>query len=598
MEEFQKKDFSKILKHNGLDARRWMKETDSECARVYDRNLEGIDVTVDLYGPYARILDYSEEGLDEDTKIEIEDIVRRFLYIEGDRIIFKERKKREGREQHEADEEKSLSLFVKESGLYFKVEMEKYVDTGLFLDHTLTRRAVQEGAAGLDVLNLFSYTGSFSVYAAAGGAASVTSVDLSNVYSSWARENLEKNGFLDEKKYPCVSQGALEFINEAIAEHKKYDLIVFDPPAFSNSHKAKDFDVKKHHLAYLLKLNLLLREGGTIIFSENLSSFSLDKQRLKAWYKVLEITEDVRQMGFTRKKNALRVWSLQKVNEIKGELMKRISDDDSLERLTLSWDEDDSKKERRDFDRPQRRERREFDGERRGDRRDRGERRERNYDRPRNDRPYYEKERRYYTGESDERPEGRNDDYRSRNDRNWGEKRSYGDRDRRDFDRPRRDFSDRPRREYGDRPRRDFSDRPRRDFDGDRSNSDRPRRDFNDRPRRDYNDRPRRDFNDRPRRDFDGERRDFDRPRRDFSDRPRRDFNDRPRRDFNDRPRRDFSDRPRRDFEDRPRRDFDGEKKPFRAPDRKSPRVRKGPVPYGYDSFRDSKRVDEDKENN
>ena len=101
MEEYLKKDFGKILKSQGLEARRWMKNTDSDVCRVYDRSLEDLELTVDLYGPYARIMDYALDPRSDDEITEIIDIVSRFLYVEREKVIWKERKKREGREQHE-----------------------------------------------------------------------------------------------------------------------------------------------------------------------------------------------------------------------------------------------------------------------------------------------------------------------------------------------------------------------------------------------------------------------------------------------------------------------------------------------------------------
>lgn len=537
MEEFEKKDFAKHLKRGGIDAHRWMRETSSSCARVYDRNLDGIPVTVDLYGHYARILDYSENGLsDEDISI-IKDLVSRYLYIEGDKIIYKERKKREGREQHTSGSD-SIVEEVTENGLSFHVELEKYVDTGLFLDQCLTRAAVRDNSMALDVLNLFSYTGSFSVYAAAGGARSVTSVDLSNVYTQWAVDNLKANGFLDEEKYPAICMDAAAFIRQSVEEKKKWDLIIFDPPSFSNSHKAEDFDVKKDYFSYLLELNRLLRDNGSIVFSENLASFNFAKNRLKAWFRIREITDEIRNVGFTKKRMNLRVWVLEKVREITGEEMRRISDDDSLERLSLSFDDEreegkeerDEKKsgERRFVRKDARpfhsRDKKDFRPRRDDDRRfrdyddkDRGAKREFRDERP--ERPYYERERRYYTGYSDEKPG-------------------------RDYARPR--FHNDDRRNSSD-GRRDYRRSSRTDNDSYK------RRD------RGYDDRPRfYDNDDRPRRDYEKKER-YERPRRYFSP-------------------------------DEERSSFDKESREQR------PRVRKAPVPYGYDTFRKSKRGDEDKD--
>lgn len=468
MEEFVKKDFTKILKHNALSFRREMKNTSTDVFRVYDRNLEEIPVTVEMYGTYCRIVDYSDEGLSEEERSIITDLSRRYLYLESGQIIWRERRKRPEGEQHEKSDE-SLECIVHENGHEFKVELKKYADTGLFLDHAVTRALVEEGVKGLDVLNLFSYTGSFSVYSAAGGAESVTSVDLSNVYSAWCRDNLRRNGFLDEARYQVVTRDAIKYIIDSAKEGRKWDLIIFDPPAFSNSNKMdRPFDVKKDYWGVLLLLTRLLKTGGKVLFSENISTFQFDKNHLKAYYKINEITDLVHQEGFARKRSALRVWTLEKVKELSEDKMKRIADDDSLESLKLSW-EDEKKEERKGVRRErsggERREGYRRDTEKRAfnDRRENGPARERREDRPfdrrrdeeprerrfsdrgpsrgerrfdrpyrkdegrrefsddrrqsrpysRDDRserrPYYEEERRYYTGYSSRRPEERGD---------------------------------------------------------------------------------------------------------------------------------------------------------------------------------------------
>ena len=155
MEEYLKKDFGKILKSQGLEARRWMKNTDSDVCRVYDRSLEELELTVDLYGPYARIMDYALDPRSDDEITEIIDIVSRFLYVEREKVIWKERKKREGREQHEKGDEE-CPVIVKENGLLFECELKKYADTGLFLDMAENRRLLMEMSQNQRVLSLFS----------------------------------------------------------------------------------------------------------------------------------------------------------------------------------------------------------------------------------------------------------------------------------------------------------------------------------------------------------------------------------------------------------------------------------------------------------
>ena len=339
MQEIDKKDFSKILKRNALEAHRWMKETESTASRVYDRNMGAFPVTVELFGPYARIVDYADGGMDDEDVIVMKDLISRFLYIESDKIIYVQRKKREGREQHEKGEE-SLVVTVQESGLSFECELLKYVDTGLFLDHAATRRMIREMSGGMRVLNLFSYTGSFSVYAAAGGAESVESVDLSNVYTAWARRNLSANGFLDEAKYSVTAEDAGRYLDRCVEDGKRFDIVIFDPPAFSNSHKADDFDVERDYLRYLEKISQVLAPGGCVLFSENLSGFTFAKEKLKPYWKIMEITGDVRTPGFSAKRSALRVWWMKKVADMKEvratvKRKKRVMDEEKMERLSI-----------------------------------------------------------------------------------------------------------------------------------------------------------------------------------------------------------------------------------------------------------------------
>ena len=563
VEDFEKKDFEKLLKRGGLEARRYMKLTDSDVARVYDRNIASIPVTVDLYGQYARIVDYSDGGLDEAFIEEINDIVARYLYVERSKIVFKERRKREGREQHEKGYEE-VKVVVRENGHEFLTELSLYADTGLFLDQAYTRAMVERESAGRAVLNLFSYTSSFSVYAAAGNAESVTSVDLSNVYNAWAKDNLARNGFLDEKKYRVITDDVRAFLEKAYENGERYDLVILDPPAFSNSHKAEDFDVQKDYLSMLYLISRILKDGGAVIFSENLNTFIFDKKSLNPYWDIKEITRDVLAQGFSGKHRSCRVWILEKTAAMKLEKKavrkKRMDElkDESLDRLVLFEEDgkddvgtkmdfpmrDGEKKFSRGYEKKDSRSRGR-DGSGRRDFSDRGERR-RDYGR-------------------DERPSRRNSDmrdrdysYRDRDDRNdrRDSYRSFDDRDRRssyrDRDDRRRSFGDRDdRRSYG-RERsygRDggyTSHSYRRDReDGDNETSRFYRRDREDR-RDSY-----RSFDDRDRR---SSYRDRDDRRRGFGDRDdRRSFGDR-----------DFASRDREN----------GER-----------RKKSSPKPYGYDSF-------------
>lgn len=346
MEEFVKKDFEKILKSAGLESRRWMKATDSNTSRVYDRNLEEVPVTIDLYGDWTRVVDYSLDGLADEIKNEILDIISRYLYVEKSKIVFVYRKKREGKEQHEKTEEE-CPVQVKENGLSFICELKKYADTGLFLDMEETRKLVSSLSLNQRVLNLFSYTSSFSVYAAQGGAESVVSVDLSNVYAAWSRKNLNLNGFLDESKYEVVASDALSYLNESIEKKRVFDLVIMDPPCFSNSHKADDFNVQKDYIKYFELIYKLLSDGGVLFFSENLQGFRFEKDKVKRFFDSEEITTSVFAPNFSHKRKSCRVWMLKKVSEKKRERIERKMSDDLL-RLSFDSSEKVESKKRRE----------------------------------------------------------------------------------------------------------------------------------------------------------------------------------------------------------------------------------------------------------
>ena len=567
--EFEKKDFSKLLKHGALEGHRWMKNTDSTAVRVYDRNLQAFPVTVDFYGPYALVVDYADGGMSDEDRTVAEDLISRFMYVEHDRIIWRSRKKREGREQHEKSDG-SLRLDVRENGLVFETELMSYVDTGLFLDQALTRAEIRRISGGMRVLNLFSYTGSFSVYAAAGGAECVVSVDLSNVYTAWAERNLEKNGFLDEGKYRTLASDARSYLEEAAGRGERYDIVIFDPPAFSNSHKAEDFDVQKDYLEYLHLISGILVPGGVVVFSENLQGFSFAKTLLKPYWKTVEITEEMHATGFSAKRSGLRVWMLKKTAEMKeirmpAEKKRRRMDEEKAERLSLDAAADEQAKQPETAEGNAREER---DVKRPYGRRDSGDRGRRNGG-------YNSRGRDSWSDRG-----SRDGSYRSGRDRGYDRQGRYDD-----------DYRSRPR--YSERDRDGGYDRPRyRDdwHDRDRGYS-RPGR-YDD----DYRSRPR--YSDRDR--YEGRER---RPYGDKESYRQRDNWPGRREDGENYPR-----RRDRGWDNETGRMYRGERS-GRYSDRRAPRYsetgedrrpfgdnqrrrRNAPKPYGYDSFMITKNRD------
>lgn len=440
--EYFEKDFGKILKNNAQEMRHSLLPEGTNCFRVYDRNLSQFPVTVDIYGKYAKVVDYGEdEPLSDEMRATCLDICARMLYLEPGNIVYSYRAKREQGQQHEKTQADSLVVDVLENDLRFKVDLTTYVDTGLFLDHRLTRMLVRDRSAGCDVLNLFSYTGSFSVYAAAGLANSVRSVDLSATYTRWAQENLAANGY-EGPSYECVCMDASKYIAEAAERNEKYDIIVFDPPSFSNSRKMDgDFDVARDYADWIRNLAKLMKKTGVILFSTNLGTFRMDRRRLRGM-SVKEITGAVEAPGFVRgRKGAVRSWMM-------------AFDDDSLK---LDWSEpkEESKKgldEKKASDRG---------GSRKDDDRRRGGSYSKDGDGYRGSRDA--RGARDYRGS--DRGYGRGDDrrggYRERDGRSGGYR--GGDRPSYQRDRFDRDFSDRRRSDdYRPRFRDDGEDRSER----------------------------------------------------------------------------------------------------------------------------------------
>ena len=190
---------------------------------------------------------------------------------------------------------------IEENGRKFWVNLDKYLDTGLFLDHRNTRKKVGDTAAGKRFLNLFSYTGSFTVYAATGGAVSSETVDLSNTYLDWARRNFELNG-IDLAKHQIIRADVFQYLQTAFEAGKQFDLIVMDPPSFSNSKKMSDtLDIQRDHARLIQGAMKLLAPNGLMYFSNNLRSFALDES-IAEQYLVKDISKQSVPDDFRNKK--------------------------------------------------------------------------------------------------------------------------------------------------------------------------------------------------------------------------------------------------------------------------------------------------------
>ena len=267
---------------------RWARRQDLGAYRFYDRDIPEFPFAIDCYVPadpaggarlhmqevetgwvqdaaeHAAWLDAAREAVIAATGMGIHD------------IVVKQRQRRSGREQHSRTGAAGVDFLVMEAGLRFWVNLEAYLDTGLFHDHRAMRALVRSRARGRRMLNLFGYTGSFTVYAAAGGAVLSDTVDLSNTYLDWAARNFAANG-LDTTRHRLVRADVLRWLSKAVAEQRQYDLIVLDPPAFSNSKAMIGvLDIQRDHAELIADTLRLLAPAGELYFSTNLRSFQLD----------------------------------------------------------------------------------------------------------------------------------------------------------------------------------------------------------------------------------------------------------------------------------------------------------------------------------
>ncbi len=297
---------AKTYKH----IKKWAKSAGVECFRVYDRDIPELPFALDLYFERAHLQEYSKPVLDVGAQrvwlAAMHEAAARSLNLPLKNVTLKQRHGQRPDEQYRKLAASAQDFVVREGGHRFIVNLTDHLDTGLFLDHRETRALVGTLAAGKRVLNLFCYTGSFSVYAAKNQAAATTSVDLSKTYLDWARRNFELNG-LDFGRNRLVQADAVRFLGEERKSKNRYDLIVLDPPSFSNSKRMLGvLDVQRDHEALIRACLSLLAPGGELLFSTNLRTFRLDGNAL-ADVPMTEISEQTVPPDF-RNRRIHRCW--------------------------------------------------------------------------------------------------------------------------------------------------------------------------------------------------------------------------------------------------------------------------------------------------
>lgn len=302
--------FANRLRKNLRNLGRWADREGISCFRLYDADIPEYALAIDLYRAqtlWVHVQEYQapasvDPALAQTRLLDALSEIPKILKVEWSQIFYKIRRRQKGASQYNRREKPGSFQVVEESGLRFQVNFDSYLDTGLFLDHRITRSLIRQHAKGKRFLNLFGYTGSATVYAASGGAISTTTVDLSKTYLDWTRRNLLLNGF-ESRAHELVQEDVLAWINQAIRalrSNPRYDLIFLDPPTFSNS-KSLDqvFDVQRDHAALLESTSRLLAPNGLLVFSTNFRKFKLAKDCLSG-LNIQEISDKTRSRDFER----------------------------------------------------------------------------------------------------------------------------------------------------------------------------------------------------------------------------------------------------------------------------------------------------------
>ncbi len=372
--QYQAELFSNRLKKKYKELRKWARKNRISCYRLYDRDIPEVPVSLDLYEFLPGEIDSPVEAArflsDQNTRLSANDptveqsikertyavlylyerpyqkdeneeelwfdsmanVTADVLGIQKENII----KKMRGHKSHKDDNQYqktdiSLQGLVQEQGQLFRVDLTTYLDTGLFFDHRSLRSTVRDTAGKKRVLNLFCYTSSFSVYAAQGNARYVESVDLSNTYLTWSKENMTLNGFSDKNKYVYTKADCMRFLQEKavaaksgkLAPEELYDIIILDPPTFSNSKTTTDvLDINKDWPQLVKDCLNILSPNGTLYFSTNSERLKFDVSKIPPKtaagldFTCTDITDKTIPNDFAGKKPH-KVWELKITQNIK-----------------------------------------------------------------------------------------------------------------------------------------------------------------------------------------------------------------------------------------------------------------------------------------
>lgn len=286
--------------------RKTFQRSQTNVFRVYDKDIPEFPFAIDKYDNHLHIQEYDTgwQISDEEYQQWQNNCIQAActaLETTPENTHWKKRIRQRKDAQYEKTGDMGKDFVVEENGLLFWVNLDKYLDTGLFIDHRDTRQQIRFQATNKSFLNLFAYTGSFSIYAAAGGAKYTETVDLSNTYLDWAKRNFKLN-HINLDNHIFIRSDVFIYLKQAKQQNKRFDLIVMDPPSFSNSKKMDGIlDVQKNHAQLIDAAMSILNKQGKLYFSNNLRSFSLD-EKLSQRYKVKNISDSSIPKDFRNRK--------------------------------------------------------------------------------------------------------------------------------------------------------------------------------------------------------------------------------------------------------------------------------------------------------
>lgn len=309
-------EFANRLRKNLKKTLRWAEQNDISCFRVYDRDMPDYNLSIDLYAKWVHIHQYAppksvDAQLAASRMAAAVKSIKDILGVRSNRLFIKARERQKGKKQYEKKGDGGKMYEVREGACSFLVNFTDYLDTGLFLDHRPVRQKIYRQSRGKRFLNLYGYTGTASVQAAMGGAASTVTVDLSATYLHWTKMNFAVNG-LAEQKNSVERADCLQWLEKSTAQ---FDLIFIDPPTFSNTKKEQRiFDIQRDH-ARLIELAMArLDSDGLLIFSTNFRRFQLD-DRLLALYQVKDISKESVPFDFARNPKIHSCWEVRKTRQ-------------------------------------------------------------------------------------------------------------------------------------------------------------------------------------------------------------------------------------------------------------------------------------------